>query len=167
MCSQHCLEVLSATGSMIQALAVSVATVFAILEWRKAQRRRDKEAFEVPHGYYTRYEELTVMYPELDMGDLPLPKPVKLTPKQKSQAVGMFLMWLAMVQQAFALYQNVSEKATNNRWTGWEKYILENMARENFLEYWNLYHHQFDRDFDNYMIKLLKDHNLVSNHSQS
>ena len=154
-------DVAAALGSVLQAVAVIFATFFALPEWLKSRKLRDKEAFETPHTYYTKYEELTVMYPELDMGDLPLPKPAKLTAEQKSQAVGLFLIWLAMIQQAYTLYKDASKPAIRNRWIGWEKYILENMARDNFKEYWSMFHHQFDREFDNYMIELLQKHQFI------
>lgn len=156
-----------AASNVVEAVAVVLATLFAVLEWRKAKKRQeeerrvrqeqiDREAHEIPHSYYTRYLELTVQYPELDMGDLPLPQPVTLTPTQKSQAAGLFLIWLASVQQAYLLYYKSSEDAHQRRWGGWRDYILELMARENFFEYWNMYKHQFDTEFVKYVSDLIQ-----------
>ena len=150
--------IITAISALVQGIAVSAAAFFALVEWRRSKReqmkelaeeakRRDKEAFQRGHMHYTSYLKLAVKYPELDMGDLPLPNPPTLTPLQKSQAVGVFLVWCASLQQAWSLYKDGSPTVHMKRWGGWLIYFDEFMKRDNFRQYWDMYKNQFDVDY--------------------
>lgn len=155
-------------ATVISALAVITATLFAGIEWKKEKRRLSKErmdeqmrldalAFEGQHADYIKILELTTHYPELDLADYALPDPPELSSIKLAQAHGIFLIWAAMVQRAYVLYNQSSDRAKQAQWKGWEIYICERMSRKNFGEYWKLYRHQFDADFQKYMMGITKD----------
>ena len=156
--SDNTAYVVTAVSALIQAVAVSAAAFFALVEWKRSKRdqataynlevdRKDKEAFQRGHMHYTSYLKLAVKYPELDMGDFPLKNPPELNEMQRAQAIGIFLVWCASLQQAWSLYQDGSLKAHVNRWNGWLKYFDSFMERENFREYWAMYKDQFDVNY--------------------
>ena len=150
--------VITAVSALVQGVAVSAAAFFGLVEWKRSKReqaiaiglesdRRDKEAFQRGHMHYTSYLKLAVKYPELDMGDLPLKNPPELNDLQKAQAVGVFLVWCASLQQAWSLYKDGSKTVKYNRWEGWVIYFQSFMKRENFRQYWDMYKNQFDINY--------------------
>jgi hypothetical protein len=115
----------------------------------EARTRADDEAYSRLFTDYNDYLKLVMQYPELDLGDEPLPSPPSFDddPLLKIRAVSLFNVFLSLVERAYLLYGVASDEARNKQWRGWQAYTVEVLSRPHIRAMYERHKDQYDASF--------------------
>lgn len=106
----------------------------------KRKERKDKEynTYHALDEKYSKFLELCIQYPELNMYYLPLEKSSKLTPTQKIQRYALFEILISTLERSHIMYADQSTYIKKLQWGGWKQQIDLYCARADFRELWRM-----------------------------
>jgi hypothetical protein len=123
----------------------------------KAREARELATYTALDDKYLEFEQLCLRHPELDVFDVPDDPPRQPTPMQQKRELVAFTMLFSLFERAFYMYRGQASAIRKAQWTGWDQFIGNYCARENFQRAWQRSGSTFDEDFQLYMNKKVED----------
>lgn len=148
------LEVLS---QVILLLGVPVGLYQYFQATKKEQLDREYGTYNALDEKYMDFEKFCFAHPELDIFDVPDSVATSLTAFQKKQELIAFTMLFSIFERAYLMYSDQSTEIKRRQWTGWDEYIEDFWARENFRDAWKISGTTFDTNFEKYMNDKMKE----------
>ncbi|MCI0521881.1 MAG: hypothetical protein L0Z70_16675 [Chloroflexi bacterium] len=135
------------------------SAIFAyVREKRRERLEREYGTYNALDEKYIEYLRWVVEHPRLDLYYLPLEQPVVLTPEEKIQQYAMFETLVSLLERAFLMYRDQSNRIKQKQWAGWNDYMEDWCKRDNFRALWEILGVQFDGDFEKHMRALMEKH---------
>lgn len=144
-------DVLQALANVAAVLGIPAALFVYIQEKRRERIEREYGTYHALDEKYIEYLGLCLQYPELDMYGLPLEDKAALTPQQAIQQYALFEILVSILERAFLMYRDQSTRVKRTQWSGWQEFIADWCARQNFRALWKLLGEGYDREFVAYM----------------
>ncbi len=122
---------------------------------RKEQQDREYGTYDALDQKYVDFLSLCYEHPELDVFDVPDPKPCALTEEQKKTELIVLTILFSIFERAFLMYRDQSWEVKRRQWfEGWHEYIFSYCRRKNFQDAWKVSGDTFDLSFQEYMMGL-------------
>jgi hypothetical protein len=148
--------------SALANLSFIIYIPFVLLELRQAnkaeQNTRKRQSDDRKNEIYNRliqgyidWQKLCLEYVDLDIADYSDELPKTLTPiqaKQEQLALGILI---ELFEEAFLAYLDAPPDLRRYQWRGWELYIEDYCAKENFRKVWNLSRPNMDVRFSEFL----------------
>lgn len=168
MFAANIVRVIEIAGDLATAIGFPVAAVGLYVENRRNRRARqleeqlrredaDQVAFQRAGDGYREFLKIVCLYPKLNLGDRPLVNPPKLTEAELVQQDALWNIWISLVEAAYLMYALSSDETRKTSWTGWEKYVLENLRRTEFRALWYRHKNQYHAEFVAHLDKIESD----------
>ncbi|MDD8025555.1 MAG: hypothetical protein PHI34_03495 [Acidobacteriota bacterium] len=150
-------EILQTFAHIAAILGIPIAIILFINEKRKERRDREWGTYDALDDKWKDFLHLCIQHPEFDLYDIPLEKKVGLTPEQKIQQYAMFEILISLLERAFLMYRDQSDKIKKTQWKGWSEYMRDYARRETFHHLWKLRGIEYDQDFMDYIDPIIKE----------
>ena len=153
------LEYVKYWFELLSYAATIVGIPLAIIVYRRDNREerklKEKQALITSHSLYVDYLKLCFENPELEIYDITYKKS-GYDAKNKKELIAFEILF-AYLESAFYYYKDQSDIIKRKRWDGWVKYIQGFIAQENFLIAWQLTGSEWDKDFTEFMNRLIEE----------
>jgi hypothetical protein len=157
MTLQELKAILDIALQVVAVIGIPVSVFMFFRDRRLERLARERDAYNALDSSYGDYLKFCLAYPDLDVFDVPLEKPKKLTPAEKRQELIILTLLIEMFERAFVMYDGHARKVRRDQWLGWERYMLAWAGRENFRRAWDeVGADEFDTRFFDYMTGLIK-----------
>jgi hypothetical protein len=151
------MEIIQMLANLATIVGAPVAIVLFAGEKCKERRDREYGTYDALDQAYVSFMRLCMEHPELDLYDTPLGLEVELTPQQKIQQYAMFDTLISLLERAFLMYRDQSNRVMKAQWSdGWVGYIEDYASRPIFQELWAIRGIDYDRGFMDYLSSLIK-----------
>ena len=150
------LELFEMLANIATILGIPVAIALFVNEKRKERRDREYGTYNALDEKFTEYLRLCMENPELDLYDAPLETEIELSPEQKIRQYAMFEILVSLLERAYLMYSDQSNKVKKAQWTGWSEYMHDYANRATFRRLWQLRGAEYDLDFMKYMNALIE-----------
>jgi hypothetical protein len=97
-----------------------------------------------------------MQYPEFDLYDLPLGRKIRLSPEQRIRQFAMFEILISLLERAFLMYRDQSNRIKKAQWAGWNDYMQDYARRATFRRLWELRGKEYDEAFMKHMNAVLE-----------
>ena len=153
-------QILQIVSSIISVLGIPIGIYVYYSTKRREQRDREYLTYDVLGEKYLQYLELCLENWDLDVFDIPLStQKKKATMEQERKEQIIFSILVSMLERAYLMYKNQSNKVMKAQFSGWEYYMRTWSSRENFRRSWNhpgFDPQTYDESFYKYMNSLME-----------
>jgi len=149
------IEIMEILSYLATILGIPIAIILFINEKRKERRDREYGTYHALDEKYLDYLKLCMENPDLDLYDQPIDNKVQLTAEQKIRQFAMFEILVSLLERAYLMYGNQSNKVKKHQWQGWNEYFHDYARMETFRKLWSLRGNEFDSEFTHYMNKVI------------
>lgn len=144
-------ELLNALADAATVLGIPIAIILFVNEKRRERREREYGTYHALDEKWTDFLKLCMQYPEFDLYDLPLGRKIRLSPEQRIRQFAMFEILLSLLERAFLMYRDQSNRIKKAQWAGWNEYMHDYAERETFRRLWQLRGKEYDEEFMKHM----------------
>ena len=149
------METIKDVAQILFYLSLSVSGPLAVYEYLKARRtERQAQEFNVFNELDNRlfeYQKLALMYPDLDILDLPGKNRASGADRKKKQELIAHAMLFSLFERAYLMFMTQTALFKDKQWSGWKLFLDELLHRESVQTAWQLSKHTFDTDFQTFM----------------
>lgn len=149
-------EILGMLANLAAFLGFPIAIYVFISEKNKERREREYGTYTALDDKYLDYERLCMQYPELDLYDVALENAPALSPEQKIRQYAMFDILVSLLERAFLMYEDQSDRIKKLQLVGWVEYMHDYAQRRIFQELWLVRGGQYEKRFEDYMNELIR-----------
>ena len=128
---------------------IGIPVAIGVYYFNKRRERLDREygTYNALDERYISYLELCLQHPDLDVADTPKPNmPVLSTDQEHKQRI-LFTILVSIMERAFLMYSDKSDRIRSEQWDGWSDYIRDWCSRPNFANALPGISNQFDKRF--------------------
>jgi len=136
---------------VVVTLGLPVAVFQYVQSARSEQRSREDATYNAVDDKFIEFQKLCLMYPRLDVWDLPQDAPVSLDVEEKRQELIAFTLLFSIFERGVLMRADMS----GEQWAGWHQYMRSYCGRANFRDAWRKSGKSFDRRFEIFMEELL------------
>ena len=129
-------DVLNILADLATTLGIPVAIIVFVNEKRQERREREYGTYHALDEKYQDFLQLCMEYPELDLYDIPLAREVDLTPEQRLRQYALFDILVSLLERAYLMYSDQSNRIKRRQWKGWENYFRDYAAHPTFRRLW-------------------------------
>jgi len=141
-------------AKLAQLIGIPVAIVVYGINKRRERLEREYGTYDALDERYIDYLKLCLANPDLDVADVPKKNQKKLTPEQQHRECVPFHILVSIMERAYLMYHDKSDRVRHSQWTGWDEFIREWCQRRNFARSLPLIVPQFDEGFREYIEQL-------------
>jgi hypothetical protein len=143
-------------ANLIVILGVPVALVTYMRTVRKEAVDREYRTYDSLDERYLHFLEMCLERPYLDVFDVQDASPTQLSATQKKEEEVMFTLLFSIFERAYILYADQGKRFRRQQWTGWDAYIRDYCARQNFRRAWANSDGTWDTGFQTYMERVFR-----------
>lgn len=140
-------DVLEAISYLTIVLGLPAALVQYRRKSLKEQQDREYGTYNALDEKYLEFQRMCFAHPHLDIFDIPDASPHQLTDDERKQELIAFTMLFSIFERAYLMYGDQSSRIKRQQWTGWQEYLTDFCARENFRRAWRISGNTFDTTF--------------------
>jgi len=152
-------EWMDVLANITMILGFPIALLVFIYDRRKERREREYGTYHALDEKYLEYLRMCIDNPHLNLYDVPLKKPPRLSETEKTRQSAMFDILVSLLERAFLMYQDQSNKVKRAQWIGWNEYMRDYASHPVFRETWKTRGIDFEVDFTKYINQLILDQN--------
>jgi len=140
-----------------QLIGIPVAIGLYVYNKRKEKLEREYGTYNALDDKYIDYLKLCLANSDLDVADIPKQGMGNLNRDQQHRETLIFGVLVSILERAYLMYQDKSEKIKDRQWKGWETYIKTWCGRSNFIRYTRDIPGGFDTEFLGYLRRTLSE----------
>lgn len=133
------------------AISLPVGIYQSVRENKKETQLLLEKTFDDLDIRYVDYLKLALNYPELDVFDIPEPRPRMLSASEKIQQKMLYCVVISILERAYLTFQFRDLPSRSHQWRGWDEYANNYACRAAFREVWAEVGNEFDIRFQLYM----------------
>ncbi len=152
------LETLQMLSYIATLVGIPVGLFVYIEEKRKERKDREYGTYNALDEKYKEFLVLCMDNPDLDLYDVPIKNAKKLTEDQKVQQLALFDILVSLLERAFLMYRDQSNRVKQKQWKGWVVYMDDYAAHPTFRKLWKERGMEYDEDFMVYMGRIVAPH---------
>jgi hypothetical protein len=157
MTLQELKDILGVALQVVAVIGIPVSVFMFFRDRRLERLARERDAYNALDASYGDYLKVCLVYPDLDVFDVPLEKRKKLNATEKRQETILLTLLIEMFERAYIMYDGHARKIRRDQWLGWERYMLAWAGRKNFRRAWEeVGADEFDTRFFEYINGLIK-----------
>ncbi len=149
------VEIIDLLAQLVTLIGVPAAIYVFLEEKRKERREREYGTYHALDEKYLEYLDYCLQHPELNLYHIPLERKHDLTDIQQIQQYAMFDMLISLMERAFLMYRDQSNKIKKAQWDGWNEYMIDWCNRDDFCKLWEICGDQWDEEFTDHMNALI------------
>lgn len=136
-------------------LGFPIALLVFIYDRRKERKEREYGTYHALDEKYKEFLSMCMEHPRLNLYDVPLKNPPKLTEMEKATQSAMFDILVSLLERAYLMYRDQSNKVKRTQWIGWNEYMRDYASHPVFREIWKKRGIEFEVDFTRYINQLI------------
>lgn len=144
----------------LSAFVTTVGLPFAIgtfiLQKRKDQKSEEENTFHQLDESYVSFLQLCLANPDLDIFSPPIGETYKPSEEQLRREHAIFGILISLFERAHVMFRGKSSEFRGSQWDGWVEYMGSYCYRANFEQVWERIGSQFDKQFYDFMQKLIE-----------
>jgi hypothetical protein len=148
-------EWLDILTKLMTILGFPIALFVFINDRRIERKEREYGTYHALDEKYQEFLRLCVEYPRFNLYDVPLENPPDLSEQEKKQQAAVFDILVSLLERAFLMYRDQSNKVKKAQWVGWTSYMRDYSQHQVFKEIWMERGIDFDVDFTSFMNGLI------------
>ena len=144
-------------ANVVTAIGLPFAIITFLFQKQKENKAELENTFHQLDESYVSFMQLCLANPDLDIFGIAVEDGYHPTKEQLRREHAIFGILISLFERAHVMFRDKSQEFRVYQWLGWVEYMKSYCYRTNFIREWNNIGHQFDKQFNEFMERLIEE----------